>query len=246
MTPDKQHHLTKKRAAMRGVCLGLFLILGFCVSPLLPADPPAAKSPREALQGFNDLIGSWRGTGTPAGPREGFWTEKLTWQWQFKGKDAWLAVAFADSKSFTKGELRYVPADDNFQFVVETPAKQTLTFTGHLKKHVLTLQRQDDDKKETQQLVFTLLHWNRFLYRYEVKPRGKALFKQVFKVGAIREGTSFAEGDGRPECVVSGGLGTIAVVYQGTTYYVCCSGCRSEFNENPEKYIKEYKLRKAK
>ena len=43
-----------------------------------------------------------------------------------------------------------------------------------------------------------------------------------------------------------GGKGTIAVTYQGKTYYVCCSGCRSEFNENPQKYIDEYHAKKAK
>jgi len=231
---------------MRSFWVGVLLMLSFGASSRLPADPPPPKSPREALQVFNDLIGSWRGTGTLSGTREGFWTEKLTWQWQFKGKDAWLTVAFADSKYFAKAELRHVPAEDSYQLAMVTPEKQTLTFTGRLQGHVLTLQHQDAGKKETQQLVFTLLHSNRFLYRYEVKPQAKALFRQVFKVGAIKEGTSFADGDGRPECVVSGGLGTIPIVYQGTTYYVCCSGCRSEFNENPEKYIREFKQKKAK
>jgi YHS domain-containing protein len=38
----------------------------------------------------------------------------------------------------------------------------------------------------------------------------------------------------------------MAVTYQGKTYYVCCSGCRSEFNESPQKYIDEYNAKKAK
>jgi YHS domain-containing protein len=29
------------------------------------------------------------------------------------------------------------------------------------------------------------------------------------------------------------------VSYNGKDYYVCCSGCRDAFKENPEKYIKE-------
>jgi YHS domain-containing protein len=33
---------------------------------------------------------------------------------------------------------------------------------------------------------------------------------------------------------------------QGVTYYVCCSGCRDAFNEDPEKYIKEYEAKKKK
>jgi YHS domain-containing protein len=34
------------------------------------------------------------------------------------------------------------------------------------------------------------------------------------------------------------------VSYMGQTYYVCCSGCRDAFNENPAKIIAEYKARK--
>jgi hypothetical protein len=226
---------------------GVFLLV---VAALPAADPPAQRNPKAALQAFNDLIGSWRGAGTPAGTREeqqrGFWTEKLTWEWQFKGKDAWLTVAFDKSKHFDKGTLRYVPESDTFAFAVVTPVKETLTFNGPLKNRVLTLQREDDRKKETQQLVITLLHANRFLYRYEVKPASKALFGKVYTVGATKEGVPFAAGDGQPECVVSGGLGTMPVVYKGQTYYVCCSGCRAEFKEDPEKYVKEYQQKKAK
>ena len=44
----------------------------------------------------------------------------------------------------------------------------------------------------------------------------------------------------------SGGRGTIPVTYKGQTYYVCCTGCRDAFKEDPEKYLKEYAERKAK
>ena len=51
----------------------------------------------------------------------------------------------------------------------------------------------------------------------------------MYQVGATKEGVPFAGGDGKPECVVSGGLGTMPVMYKGKTYYVCCSGCRDAF-----------------
>jgi hypothetical protein len=70
------------------------------------------------------------------------------------------------------------------------------------------------------------------------------LFARRYQVGATKEGVPFAGGDGKPECIVSGGLGTTAVMFQGKTYYVCCSGCRTEFNENPEKYVREYESKK--
>jgi len=218
------------------------------VTAILLADPPTTKSPRQALQPFGDLIGEWRGTGTPVGTREevqkNFWTEKMTWEWQFKGNDAWLKVVFDKSKQFTAGELRYVPEKDAVAFTVTTPAKEKITYTGTLQDKVLTLDR--DAGKESQRLVFTFLHANRFLYRYEVKAEGKSLFAARWKVGATKEGEPFAAGDGKPECVVSGGAGTSAVSYMGKTYYVCCSGCRAEFNENPAKYVLEFEAKKAK
>ena len=36
----------------------------------------------------------------------------------------------------------------------------------------------------------------------------------------------------------NGGLGTIKVMHKGEAYYVCCSGCKDEFNAEPEKYIR--------
>src|SRR5438128_2185345 len=47
------------------------------------------------------------------------------------------------------------------------------------------------------------------------------------------------------ECRVSGGLGTIPVSFNGVTYFVCCNGCKDAFNENPEKYVKEFLKKKA-
>jgi hypothetical protein len=219
--------------------------------PALAVDPPAPRSPKEALRVFNDFIGSWKGTGTPEGTREekrrrGFWTESLSWTWQFKGDQTWLQVVFDQGRYFTRGELRYVPDQDRFQLTLRTTAKETLVFTGPLKDHQLALEREDGATKETQRLVFSLLHENRFLYRYEVKPPNRSLFTKLYQVGATKEGVPFAGGDGKPECVVSGGRGTIPVTYEGETYYVCCTGCRDVFKDDPEKFVKEYRERKAK
>jgi hypothetical protein len=234
---------------MNGVRIGGLVFLGTIIVSFVAADPPAGRSPKQALKAFNDLIGTWNGTGTPSGTQQeqqrGFWTEQLSWEWQFKGKDAWLRVKFDKGKHFESGELRYLPDKDLFAFTARTTGKETLTFTGPLKNRTVTLERQDAKTGETQRLAFNLLHSNRLLYRYDVKPQGKALFAKRYQVGATREGESFAAGDGRPECIVSGGLGTIAISYKGQTYYVCCSGCRAEFNEDPEKYVQEYQKKKA-
>jgi hypothetical protein len=232
----------------------LFLAL-FLVPAAQPADPPAPRNPREALQPFNELIGSWRGLGTPEGSRDvrqkGLWQETISWEWQFKGNDAWLTASFDKGKHFTSGELRWLPGRNQFQLTLQTTDKQTQIFTGPLQQHRLLLERHDPKTGETSRLVVSLLHDNRYLYHYEVKPASKLLYSRVYLVGATKEGVPFVASTGEvgPLCVVSYGPPTSPITYKGQTYYVCCSGCREAFREDPEKFIREYneylaKLRK--
>src|SRR5258708_451750 len=121
--------------------LSFGLALAFVVAAVVSADEkPAKQTPKEALRDLNDLIGSWRATGTPEGTREekqrGFWTETQSWSWQFKAEDAWLNVTFDKGKYFAKGELRYVPEKDLYRLLLTTNAKESLTFEGKLKDSV--------------------------------------------------------------------------------------------------------------
>ena len=74
--------------------------------------------------------------------------------------------------------------------------------------------------------------------KYEKQDGGKGLFSAVHAMGGSKDGESFAGGAKKPECIVSGGSANIPVTYMGKTYYVCCSGCRDEFNAEPAKYVK--------
>ncbi len=204
-----------------------------------------SKSAKEALQPFNGLIAAWKGTGYPDGTREerakGFWVEKIDWAWQFKGDDACLKLTIADGKHYTGGELRYLAKTDEYELKLATTAKAVETFVGKLttgkqKEVILMLERTTET--QTQQISFTLLHSNRYLYRLSVKPKDAKNFARLYQVGATKEGEPFAEANKGPECIVSGGRGTMSVGYKGKTYYVCCSGCKDEFNADPEKYIK--------
>lgn len=223
----------------------MFVALAVALAGAPAAPPPSAK---DALQPFNVLVGSWKGSGAPEGTREeklaGQWEETIAWEWKFKDQDAWLALTFKNGKHFTKGELRYTPAkgEPRFTLAVTRVDKSTATFVGGLtdKGKVLTLTRTDGPANEEQRLVFSLLHHNRHLYRFEARPAGTTVaFAKRYQVGATKEGVAFADVPKGPECIVSGGLGTMRVTYKGKEYFVCCSGCRDEFRENPEKYIKE-------
>jgi len=221
----------------------------------IAADPAAqAIAPKDALQPFNLLVGAWKGSGAPEGTRDeraaGAWSETIEWIWKFKGSDAWLAVTFEKGKHFTKGELHYTPspakkdslkdAEPRFTLTLTAPDKSTSRFVGTLKDKVLTLDRADGPADEQQRLVISLLHHNRYLYRFESRPAGTTVaFSRKYQVGATKEGVPFADVPKGPECIVSGGLGTIKVTYKGKDYWVCCSGCRDEFKADPEKYLKE-------
>jgi hypothetical protein len=220
--------------------------------PVCHSDPVKIVTPKDALQPFNVLVGSWRGSGAPEGTpderRTGAWEETIAWEWKFKDKDAWLEVTFAKGKHFTKGELRYTPdkdakdADPRFTLALTGTDKSTATYVGGLsdKNKVLALTRTDGPASEEQRIVFSLLHHNRHLYRFETRPANTTVaFTRQYQVGATKEGVAFADVPKGPECIVSGGLGTMKVTHKGKDYYVCCSGCRDEFKADPEKYIKE-------
>src|SRR5262249_53312232 len=85
---------------------------------------PAKPDPRAPLRPFNDLVGEWRGTGEPEGTREekrqGFWTEKLNLDWQFKGDDVFIRINIDKGKHFQKAELRAVPGKNLFRLVAVT------------------------------------------------------------------------------------------------------------------------------
>lgn len=217
--------------------------------PICQCDALPAVTPKEALQSFNVLVGSWKGSGAPEGTKEeraaGAWEERITWEWKFKEQDAWLVVAFDKGKHFAKGELRYTPdtgaKEPRFTLTLTAPDKSTATFVGSLdgKGKVLTLTRSGGPAGEEQRLVLSLLHHNRHLYRLDARPANTTVaFERKWQVGATKEGVAFADVPKGPECVVSGGLGTLKVTYKGKDYYVCCSGCRDEFRANPEKYVK--------
>lgn len=205
---------------------------------------------RDALQALNEFIGEWKGSGAPDKPRpdsKTAWRETVAWSWKFKGEESWLVMQVKDGKYFASGELRYLPGKKLYQLTAIDKQKKTQIFEGEFKNGYLNLDRVDPESKETQRLTMnSAADGIRFIYRLSRKPADRTLFTKDYQVAFTKEGESFASKEKKVECVVSGGLGTSQVAHNGVTYYVCCSGCRDAFNENPEKYIKEFEAKKKK
>jgi hypothetical protein len=230
-------------------CAALATLFGLAL-PARSADKPKENPAREALKELNDYIGQWKGNGAPEKAKPAAketWSETINWSWKFKGDDAWITLEVKDGKYLKTGELRYLPEKKKYQLKAVDASDNKLVFEGELKDGYLTLDREDDKTKETQRITMNLAAEGvRFIYRYSHKPEGKTLFTKDYQVASTKEGESLGATAKKNECVVSGGLGTIAVSFKGETFYVCCSGCRDAFNDDPEKYIAEFKAKKKK
>ena len=74
----------------------------------------------------------------------------------------------------------------------------------------------------------------------ETKTASQPSFSRVAEVGYTRKGGSFASAaDAGPKCIVTGGRGSMTVEHNGKTYYVCCSGCKAAFLDDPAAIIAE-------
>lgn len=213
-----------------------------------PAAETKNAAEKKALQEVADFAGQWKGNGeTKSNGRSQFWKETLNWGWRFKDGEAWIALEVNGGKFLTGGQLRYDPATKLYRLTATDKAKKEHVYEGKLTRGRLVLTHKDAGTGDVHRLtVYTLADGARMIVQSEVQPKGRGLFDTQFKVAATNAAESFAGGGKKPECVVTGGLGTMSVSYNGKTYYVCCSGCREEFNANPKKYVEEYEKRKNK
>jgi YHS domain len=207
-------------------------------------------SPKTALEAFNEFVGEWNGSGAPDKPRadpKDAWRETARWSWRFKGAQPALILTIDAGKLMKGGELDYLADTKHYRFTENGQDGAKRVYDGELKNGYLTLDHVDKKANETKRLIMNSAGDGlRFIYKSAHRPEGRTLFVRDYQVAFTKKGESFASSEKKPECVVTGGLGTSTVVYKGTTYYLCCSGCRDAFNDNPEKYIKESEARKKK
>jgi YHS domain-containing protein len=224
----------------------------------LAADPaPASRggesqsktaAAKEALAQFNSLIGGWRGIGQPRrGSAAGSWKESANWVWDFSGSTPAIRYEVTDGKLVKSARVTFDQPSGLFHAAVTGADGTTRDYEGKFDDDRLMLESKPDAKGEVRRITVRRLNEKRTIVLFERKRAAARLPLRLAEVGYTREGTRLAvEGGDGPECVVTGGKGSIPITYKGQTYYVCCSGCRQAFNENPEKILAEYRARLAK
>jgi len=219
--------------------LSLLAVLG--VATYAADGPKDAEKAKAALQELGEFIGQWKsnGEGTVDG-KKSIWKETWEFGWKFgKDGDAYILVKVADAKFFTKAEVRYDVEKKVYAVTVTDKADKPQPYTGKLTKGKFQLERKDAKSGDVHKITInTAAGGVRLVAQYDVQAGGKGLGDTVYKTAGNKEGESFAGGGGKKnECIVTGGLGTIGVSYLGTSYFVCCSGCKEEFDANPKKYV---------
>jgi hypothetical protein len=245
------HPFTSEWFMKRLLALGLIIGLLGMVTTMVAAPSADLGTKKDKLRELQEFIGQWNLNGSTKmrpGPRDKFWTENVDWSWKFKGDDCWLTVTFKGGKFLTAGEVRWSIKDRVYELTGTPPgSKEKVAFRGTLKDDKLTFERVDPKTKETQRVrMNTAAEGIRFVYLVDRKNEGGTIWKLEYMVAGNKKGESLAKKEKKPECVVSGGLGTTPVTYNGETFYVCCSGCLEAFKENPKKYVDEFKKSKKK
>lgn len=219
---------------------------------------------KSALKTVQVLIGLWHGIAQKStGGAQGY--EELNWVWDVKTDKAQPAFVMKTDRNphYKSARLTFLLDEQQYQLTVEDNDGRRRELRG-----VFTEEPQDkpgEDKKQTPQRTYKLQLtesgdekdcWqvvlnqqdnNRYLLEMS-RLRGKT-FVRFDTISSQREGTSFALNDSDYKdrtCVISQGLGTISVSHKGKTYWVCCSGCKAAFEEDPEKWIAKFEAMQEK
>jgi hypothetical protein len=227
----------------------MVVLLGV-VSGLLAYDDsisPPLKS-RAELQKLNSLIGGWRGTGQPRrGSNAGAWREDGEFVWEFQGSEPAVQYLVKQGKLMSRGRITWDAEEKQYRLTLTTPEDVSREYVGNWVEKALVFQSAPDSAGEVYQLTITPLNDKRTLVLHEKRKESGTTFMRLAEVGYTREGTRLAvAGSGGAECIVTGGLGTMTVSYQGKTYYVCCTGCKQAFEEDPAGIIAEAAARAQK
>jgi len=208
------------------------------------------------LQPLQVLLGQWRGT-TRRDYENFKAVDNHEWVWDLRTKPVQPALTIQSDKSpyIKTARLTWDTAQSKFVLTVFDPAGVTKEFSGDFTDPVHEIVGSDDklhkvfrlefdqndtgDNSEVWQFAFAQQENNRYLLEV-AKRRGRANFARFDTVSTQREGTSFAVSDtgyAEKTCIISEGLGTMEVTYKGRSYWVCCTGCKAAFEEDPATWI---------
>ncbi len=217
----------------------------------------------EQLHGLQILLGTWRGiTQKQYGGNKAVDQTEWVWDFQTAPEQPALVMDSAKSPHYREARLTYLPDQKQYQMTLTDAEGRKSVYQGQFTAEIandqgedgkpqrtykLELTQTDAKENEAGRLVFNQQDNNRYLLEIYRQRGNNDRFLRVDTVSTQREGTSLAASDedyGDKTCIISGGLGTITVSYQGQSYYVCCTGCQAAFNDDPARWIARFQEQK--
>lgn len=223
------------------IALALLLVV-----PAIACGDDAVRDAKAKLAPLQQFIGEWKGVGQrERGKNEGSWIEKSAWAWKFSGDAASIAFVSSDAKFLASGDLAPTENAGEYQLTIVGPEMKSATYVGKLADDKLVLETEQPVPGLPVRISLRLVaEGKRLVALYETKSASSDRLVRLAEVGYTRVGSDFGKGTQGPECIITGGLGTISVSHNGKTYYVCCTGCKDYFDENPQRAIDEYLAKK--
>jgi hypothetical protein len=214
----------------------------------------APESIVAALKPLQVLLGQWNGLSRNNRTDEPEWV----WDFQTDRQQPSLVLTSEQGEHLRRAQLTFLPEADEYQLTATDGDGRRRVYRGKFSEPVQDVPGDNDELQRTfkleltetepstageiWQLVLAQQENNRYLLEVN-RRRGAGGFVRIDTVHTQRAGTSFALSStdyGDKTCVISQGLGTISVSYQGKTYWVCCTGCKAAFEEEPERWIARY------
>jgi hypothetical protein len=225
----------------------LRFVLVAVLAAIVAGDDKQVPADKQQLAKLQSLIGQWRGVGQPQrSSTKDSWAEDADWAWQFDKEAPSLVAKLPKDRYFSRFRLTAEP-NNSFAILAKPQAgDHEVRYSGVIDDQgqlVLTADNPRDDLPRRLSFRF-VAGGDRLLLLMEKAGASSGQFVRLAEVGYTRQGSGFGKNVAQRECIVTGGLGTIEVTHNGKTYFVCCTGCRDYFNENPEKVLAEFAARK--
>ncbi len=230
------------------------------------AAPAPRRSAQKELAALQDFVGPWRGVGQiRRGSNQGAWIEQAEWVWKFDDQTAAIEFKAPKAKHLRSGVITPSAQAGRLQLDALLADSTPVHYEGSVVNQKQDGKEQGAQKKsDSGRLVFEasskqttekptaparitlrLTAGGKRLVVLLERRLGESRYARMAEIGYTRRGSQFGQGASYIECVVTGGLGTIPVTYEGQTYQVCCSGCRDLFDANPQTVLEEYRARLA-
>lgn len=189
-------------------------------------------------------VGDWQGTSQPRrASSQGAWREQVTVQWQFSDSRTSLRFQFHSGRLLEQLELfsddhgmqpeLRLREQENSLLLVAASSPDNSTAAADPEANTWMFQTPDDASRH-RRVTIRRLRAIRLLILVEQRAAANAPWRRMTEYGLTRQGFSLAAGTARKqECIITGGRGTITVIYAGESYPVCCDGCRKIFRSDP-------------